>query len=76
MVIQNRTIFVTLTYTQGQTSKKHTKLYITNSTEIEVTIVLTTSYSTSDAIGQFCVRLFLGLELVLVMIRVGAKLRI
>ena len=31
---------------------------------------------TSDVIGQFQDRLFFGLELVLVMIRVGAKLRL
>ena len=30
---------------------------------------------TSDVIGQFFVRLFFGLELVLVIIRVGAKFR-
>ena len=31
---------------------------------------------TSDVIGQFYVRLFFGLELVLIMIRVGAKFRL
>ena len=31
---------------------------------------------TSDVIGQFYVRLFFGVELVLVMIRVGAKFRL
>ena len=30
---------------------------------------------TSDVIGQFYVKLFFGLELVLVMIRVGAKFK-
>ena len=37
MIIQNRTISVALTYTQGQTSKKLHKINITNS--IEVTII-------------------------------------
>ena len=68
-------ISVALTCTQGQTSKKVHKISISLSA-LKLQWLLTNGYSKSDVIGQFFVKIFFGLELVLVMIRIGGKFRL
>ena len=66
MIMQNITISVALTRTQGQTSKKSTQnLNITKSIEV-CNGYLPPVTAKSDVIGQYTFRLVFGLELVLI----------
>ena len=73
MIIQNRTISVALKCTQAQTSKKALKILVLQ-LALKV-LYLPPVTGTSDVLLKFYVRLIFGLQLVLVMIRVGAKFR-
>ena len=74
MIIQTRTISVALTCTLGEKSTQN--LNITNGIDVTIVTYLQPVTVTSNVIGQFCVTLFFGLDLVLVMIRVGVKFRL
>ena len=76
MIIQNRTISVALTCSQGQTRKKLHKILISQTALKLQSGYLPSVTVTFDVIGQFYVKPFFGLELVLVIIRVGAKFRL
>ena len=75
MIIQNRTISVALTCKQRQTSKKAHKILISQ-IALKLQWLLPSVIVTSNVISQFYVGLFFELELVLVMIRVGARFRL
>ena len=75
MIVQNRTFSVALTRTQGQTRKKAHKILISQ-IALKLHWLLSTSYSHIWRRRSIHVKLFLGLELVLVITRVGAKFRL